>query len=288
MVKRWVGWRRIEKWQLVKNMMYLNIKHLEVSDDRHLVAFSTGIKLRGVIEVRNDFRKCSKAFAEMRALQYLVQEKKVFNRDSVDGRGFQFNISRELMDKLSDIGNNPELKVFLYFLRMTSSAFVKCEDVHTESLPLVYSPEDGSQVFCSITSEYKKIPVIARSVHGDIEITVHALNQFIERYNYTNNQNTAKVDPLVQLKKRLESKSLKIEVLPDEVIQSKKLRHLATDSLIVFGNPTSQMHYVTIKSKDRKRRILVTVYRRNQEYNDSKYIDSMIESIVEDTGEIDE
>ncbi len=265
--------------------MYLNIKHLEANEERHLVSFSTGTKLRGVIEVRNDFRKCSKTFAEMRALQYLVQEKRVFNRDSVDGRGFQFNISKELMDKLSDIASNPEFKVFKYFLRMTSSAVVKCPEVQTESLPLAYNPEDESQAFLSITNEYKRIPVVARSVHGDIEITVHALNQFIERYNYTTNGVAAKVDTLVQLKKRLESKSLKIEVLPDEVLQSKNLRHLTTESLIVFGNPTSQMHYVTIKSEDSRSRILVTVYRRHPEFNDSKYVDSIIESIVEDSRE---
>ncbi|MBK8187474.1 MAG: hypothetical protein IPK77_09685 [Cellvibrio sp.] len=256
-------------------MMKLSVKHLSTERDRYLFAWSVSEKKHGIIYHPANV---TSLFAELRCIQHLTQNLQCFSRKFLPGPGYQFYTSTQLNEVMTKFKGDPEqfpdslnrLRYFAYFARICS--WMPELPIHKEGItvPSADYLTDPHSTFITIDSDYLLTPYSATTVIGQVNITIHAVDQFINRETFSDKATT--VTPLQQVIQRIENPNLKIEVLPDHVLRHKTFAYPDHELPVVLGHEKSDVHFVTLVNQKNKKRYLTTIYMRHPLYTESIFV----------------
>lgn len=160
--------------------MELVTRSKKISARRGQVAWRVGLQRKGIIEVELPRESEDAAIiAELAAIKHLMFEDKVFNRDVVRGDGFTLIVSKGAIKKLSQGNSSKEhlSKYGSYFSYRLKGAkvIVSATDEH---LP---TEDDDNALFEVIKASAATHDVIQTPAMGEVHVTKHAIDQFVER-----------------------------------------------------------------------------------------------------------
>lgn len=241
-------------------MMILTTLSEKKNDSQVRVFWRTGIQNRGILDVTlaNPHPE-SALLAELMAIQHLMFERLVFDREPIKGGGYKLITSKGAIKKLAMGKSDKQFAVPLsQFLRHRLSGITIEVSQSREYLPTLDDcmPEelqaDQDHYLQELSSDLVETPAM-----GSIVLTHHAVEQYASRI-----ATGAPKDPRLSLIRRLMNPELINFPLSEKVLAHKARKYGRADNIEVWGHPTSNLSYQLVKD-DSDRKVLVTVFRRD-------------------------
>lgn len=169
-----------EKLQNRQKGTELITRSKKISDRRGQVAWRVGLQRKGIIEVELPRESEDAAvIAELAAIKHLIFEDRIFNCDVVHGDGFTLIVSKGAIKKLTQGKSTKEhlAKYGAYFAYRLKGVkvIVSGTDQH---LP---NEDDENVLFEVIKASAATHDVIQTPAMGEVHVTKHSIDQFVER-----------------------------------------------------------------------------------------------------------
>lgn len=241
-------------------MMTLNTLSEKRTDSEARIFWRTGTTKKGILDVKLDFEHEDAALiAELIALQYLLFEKKVFNREPGSGNGYKLVVSKGAIKKLALGKSNKKHAVkFAAFLtnRMKGVAIEVSQSRDLMATPEEQAPEvlHGNREVYARTFDPVETPAM-----GTILVTQHAVDRYQERITSGDPKK-----PWASLVGRLMHPELR-KIDPGKRVLAHKARKYGDDNKTEYwSHPTSSFVYQVLRESSGAG-ILVTVYERRDD-----------------------
>lgn len=214
------------------------------------VHWRTGATKSGVVRVTVVPKLSDPAVAaELGAVHWLLTEKNVLGEGRT-GNGLKIVFSRGAVKKLLRKDSDKfDLAVYARYL-MTRFEKAKLE---VDKDPIEHAPDPARDEI--LLDEPARTMVLSPRM-GWVEITAHAIEQYVERSN-----SGAVNNAYASLARRLENPMLQKVDVPERVLRHKRIKH-QTDQEI-WRHPDDTTHY-TLVPRDDGTKVLVTVYQYSE------------------------
>lgn len=238
-------------------MMILTTLSEKVSDTQARVFWRVGTKKRGILDVTLDFaHEESALLGELVAMQHLLFDRKVFDREPGSGSGYKLVVSKGAIRKLALAKSSKKFAVkFAGFLtnRMKGVSIEVSQDYEFMPTAEDCEPEElgGERSIYAKTFDEVDTPAMGR-----ILVTQHAVEQYQERIT-----SGSPTKPWASLVGRLKNPELRIVRLDPKVVKHKLRKYGRVDEF--WGHPTSSFRYV-VRREDNGDGVLVTVFERGE------------------------
>jgi hypothetical protein len=238
-------------------MMTLTTISEVITDTKARVFWRVGTKNKGIIDLNlRSHSEDSALVGELMAIQYLLFDKKVFDRAPGGGGGYKLVVSKGAIKKLA-LGKSSKkfaVKYASFLLNRMKGVTIEVSQKlefmanSDETLPLVI--EEDKDIH---TQEYAEIITPAM---GPVKITQHAVEQYEERIS-----SGCPKKPWASLTKRLMHPELRIQPLDAKILAHKERKYGRSDNVEAWSHPTSTFTYLIVLD-DKGNRVLVTVFER--------------------------
>lgn len=244
-------------------MMHLSTKFVSEQNEKFVFHWSTGSHKCGVLHVEINKPTTSPRFAaELRAIEYLIFEKNIFQREIIlSGKGFHFHVSQS---PVLDLCRKKKTKDSLMtrLLQVHGSRLFGC---------LLSLIDDNQQSFLENVTDSTPIENIGLAridfscietpVMGKVRISQHSIEQYKSRL-----KTGSPVDPLRSITKRLLHPNIQRQEIPKYLHFRKKLTHGVTRTDEHWGHQNDDVHFVVVREPDTGIGNLVTTYVRLPQY----------------------
>lgn len=238
-------------------MMTLTTVSERITDSKARVYWRVGTKNKGIININlRSPSEDSALIGELIAIQFLLFDKKIFDRAPGGGGGYKLIVSKGAIKKLA-LGKSTKKFAVQYssFLlsRMKGATIEVSQKLEfmankEDFLPLLI--DEGKDIR---TQEYAEIITPAM---GAVRVTQHAVEQYEERIS-----SGCPKKPWASLTKRLMHPELRIQPLDAKILAHKERRYGRSDNVEAWSHPTSTFTYLVVID-DKGNRVLVTVFER--------------------------
>ncbi|MFC6674008.1 hypothetical protein [Marinobacterium aestuariivivens] len=240
-------------------MMTLTTISEKKSDTEARVFWRAGTKKRGILDVTLDFAHADSALiAELVALQHLLFDRKVFDREPGAGAGYKLVVSKGAIRKLAlGKSNKAYATKFAAFLsnRMKGVTIEVSQDYEFMAKPDEVEPEllGGEREVYANTYDAIETPAMGR-----VLVTQHAVEQYQARIT-----SGSPKKPWASLVGRLMHPELRMMKVDEKVLRHKARKYGRSDNVEFWGHPTSVFVYQVLR-EDNGDRVLVTVFERSE------------------------
>lgn len=226
-------------------------------DSHVIVAWATGLQKNGFLKMDiGSAVEDRSVLAELRAIEYLMLERKIFNVDPVSGKSFALHVSTGAIKKLA---LKKSKKTHLYDAATFLSTRLEGINVHVtknDSLipELDETAADRAEVVPASRGRLSS-SVFESPILGTVEVTAHALRRFVQHHT-SGSMNT----PWRSLVGRLSHPGLRQYPLPDRHQRHKLRKYGTIEGVEVWAHPTSSLAFLFINHGAFRR--LLTVFKR--------------------------
>lgn len=241
-------------------MMTLTTVSKKTSDNSALVFWRAGTKRKGILDVKLDFSHDESALiAELIAIRHLMLDEKVFGREPGSGIGYRLVVSKGAIRKLV-LGKSDKrfATKFAAFLtgRMSGVTIEVSQDMEFMADPAIEPVtllEADKEAFTQTFDEIQT-PAI-----GAVLVTQHAIEQYQARISSGDPKK-----PWASLVGRLQHPELRLQPIDEKVARHKARKYGRVDNVEVWGHRDSKFKYLMVINDESKKRVLVTVFERNE------------------------
>lgn len=239
-------------------MMMLTTMANKTSNNSARVYWFAGTNKNGVLDVNIDFEhKEADLIAELIAIQHLVVEREIFDRQPMSGDGYQLKVSKGAIKKLARGRSNK--KFAIPFSGLLTGMMRGVDIVVTQSkgfLDLIN--KENIETLNATYAEYSWFEDVAQTpAMGDVTITEHSLEQYSKRVTDGDVKN-----PRTSLLRRLKHPELRLLPLEKRVLKHKERRYGRADNVEVWGHGSSSFKFLILRNEESQKRTLVTVFDR--------------------------
>lgn len=240
-------------------MMILTTISEKVSDTQARVFWRVGTKKHGILDVTLDFANEESALlGELVAMQHLLFNKKVFDREPGSGNGYKLVVSKGAIRKLALEKSTKKFAVkFAGFLTNRMKGVNIEVSQNYEFMPTVDECEP-EQLGGERSVYAKTFDAVDTPAMGRVLVTQHAVEQYQERIT-----SGSPKKPWASLVGRLKHPELRIQPLDKKVLAHKARKYGRSDNVEAWGHPTSSFTYLVIRNENDER-VLVTVFEREE------------------------
>ena len=225
-----------------------------VSDSYFNVFWRVGINRKGIVEVKVPQDVEDKdVIAELSAIKHLLFGEKVFNRDVVSGHGYTLIVSKGAIKKLAQNRSNKEhlKKYAAYFVHR----LVGVEVVVSRNSEFMAKETDQGVTIDQITASPATHDLVKTPAIGDIFVTKHAIDRFLERTMHGKPKS-----PWNSVVKTVTNPDLVKIDLPRKVVAHKLKKYGPGVEFEIWKHPDNTTELLIIEEEGKK--VLVSVYDR--------------------------
>lgn len=250
-------------------MMELTTVAKKNSDSTALVYWRVGINRKGVVNVRLDANSTDvELIAELAAIRHLLMDCRVFDREPTSGTGIRLCVSKGAIKKLTK-GTSAKGCASRFTALLTGRLLGVDIQVSHSLKHMIQEFDDGyqesiSELYVKTTEHVAPHEIIDTPAMGQVAITQHALERYIERLKSVGANEIIK-RPWASLAKRLGNPCLRPQRLNAKVLAHKYRKYGNESTVEIWKYPTDALHFTIVVSPDNKR-TLVTVFERLEAY----------------------
>ncbi|KGM26778.1 hypothetical protein [Photorhabdus sp. RM96S] len=241
-------------------MMTLTTVSKKTSNNSALVFWRVGTKRKGILDVRIDFdHEEADLLAELVAIRYLALDKQVFCRELGAGSGYKLVVSKGAIKKLA-LGKSSKKFAFKFAACLTGRLKGAAIEV-SQSIEFMDEPKEGNVELLDVDKQaYTQThDEISTPAIGPVLVTQHAIDQYQARITSGDPKK-----PWASLVGRLQHPELQVQPFDERVARHKARKYGRVDNVEVWGHRDSKFKYLMVINDDNKKRVLVTVFERNE------------------------
>lgn len=241
-------------------MMTLTTVSQKTSNSSALVFWRVGTKRKGILDVHIDFEhEESDLLAELIAIRYLALDKQVFCREPGAGAGYKLVVSKGAIKKLA-LGKSSKQFATKFAASLTGRLKGVSIEV-SQSMEFMEEPAiDNIELLDADKQVYTQTyDEISTPAIGAVLVTQHAVEQYQARITSGDPKK-----PWASLVGRLQHPELQVQPFDEKVARHKARKYGRVDNVEVWGHRDSKFKYLMVINDDNKKRVLVTVFERNE------------------------
>lgn len=239
-------------------MMKLTTLSNKTSNNSARVYWFAGMNNNGVLDVNIDFEhEEADLIAELIAIQHLIVEREIFDRQPMSGEGYQLKVSKGAIRKLALGRSNKRFAA--PFSGLLTGVMRGVDIVVTQRKDFIdLVDKESVEILNATTAEYSWFNDVAQTpAMGDVVITEHALEQYAKRFTDGDVKK-----PRSSLFRRLRHPELRLLPLEERVLKHKERRYGRADDVEVWGHESSSFKFLVLRNRTNQKRTLVTVFNR--------------------------